>query len=81
MFALPISPTALFTAVTHADIFERMRRDAPDQMVREVNAGVVSAARLYVYSSDNSQERFVKNRMSTRQDSQPFFPNLAEPGK
>ncbi len=78
MFALPISPTALFSAVTHADIFERMRRDKPDQMVREVNAGVVSAARLYVYASDNSQERFVKNRMSTKQDSQPFFPSLAE---
>lgn len=77
LFALPISPTALFTAVTRAATFEKMRRDKPDDVVRHINAGVVSAARLYVYASDGSQERFVRNRMSTRMSGTPFFPSLA----
>jgi hypothetical protein len=79
LFALPISPTALFTAVTRAATFEKMRRDKPDDVVRHINFGVVSAARLYVYASDDSQERFVRNRMSTRMAGTPFFPSLANP--
>jgi hypothetical protein len=79
LFALPISPVALFTAVTRAATFEKMRRDKPDDVVRHINAGVVSAARLYVYASDKTQERFVRNRMSTRTVVPPFFPSLANP--
>jgi len=79
LLALPISPTALFTAVTKSDIFEKMRRDKPDDVVQHINAGVVSAARLYVYGSDNSQERFVRNRMSSKIVERPFFPSLANP--
>jgi hypothetical protein len=79
LFALPISPTALFVATTRAATFEKMRRDNPDKVVSHVNAGVVSAARLYVYASDESQERFVKNRMSTKLLGTPFFPTLANP--
>jgi hypothetical protein len=30
------------------------------------------------YASDNSQERFVRNHMSTAMDSGPFFPNIAK---
>lgn len=79
LFALPISPTALFTAVTRAATFERIRRTKPDDVVRRINAGVVSAARLYVYASDESQERFVRNRMSTKMSRTPFFPSLVPP--
>ena len=79
LFALSISPAALFIATTRAATFEKMRRDSPDDVVRHVNTGVVSAARLYVYASDESQERFVKNRISTKTLETPFFPNLANP--
>jgi hypothetical protein len=78
LFALPISPTALFTAVTRAAIFGRMQSEKPDDLVRHINEGVVSAARMYVYASDESQERFVRNRMSTRMLGTPFFPSLAK---
>jgi hypothetical protein len=79
LFALPISPTALFTAVTRVAAFEKMRREKPDDVVKHINAGVVSAARLYVYASEQSQERFLRNRMSTRMAGGPFFPSLANP--
>lgn len=77
LFALPISPTALFTAVTRQATFQKMQRDNPDLVVRHINTGVVSAARLYVYASDESQERFVRNRMSSKMAIAPFFPSLA----
>jgi hypothetical protein len=77
LFTLPISPTALFVSVTHPDIFERLRRTRPDQLVRQINTKVVSCARLYVYGADNSQEQFISNRMSSTQVAPPFFPSLA----
>lgn len=78
LFALPINPTSLFTAVTHAEIFHRLRRARPDQLVRQINASVVSRARLYVYSFDRTQERFIENRMSSAMEPPPFFPTLAQ---
>jgi hypothetical protein len=80
LFALPISPTTLFTAVTRASMFRRMQSDKPDNIVRQINAGAVSAARMYVFASDELQERFVRNRMSTRMSGPPFFPSLAGSG-
>ena len=77
LFALPISPTALFTAVTHDDIFERLRRERPTTLVKQINLAVVSSARLYVYGADRSQELFVSNRMSSTMVEPPFFPTLA----
>jgi hypothetical protein len=79
LFALPISPTVLFTAVTRAATFEKMQRDKADDVVKHINAGVVSAARLYVYASDKSQESFVRKQMSSKMVSTPFFPGLAKP--
>lgn len=81
LLALPISPTALFTAVTKAATIKikKMRTDKPDDVVRHINAGVVSAARLYVYGCDKSQDRFVLNRMSSKMVDTPFFPSLANP--
>jgi hypothetical protein len=76
-FTLPISPTALFTATTHPDIFRALQAMRPNELVRTINAEVVSQARLYVYSRDRSQERFVTNHMSSKMQPQPFFPSLA----
>jgi Protein of unknown function (DUF4238) len=74
--ALPISPTVLFTAVTHDDISERLRATPSNELVTEMNRSVVSSARLYVYSADASQERFIANRMSSSMQMPPFFPSL-----
>ena len=77
LFALPISPTHLFMAVTHADIFEKLRSARPDILVTQINTRVVSCARLYVYSADLTQNRFISNRMSSSMEMPPFFPMLA----
>ncbi len=76
LLMLPISPTVLFTAVTHRHMFERVRKQRPDDLVRFVNEDVVSKARRFVYSSDNRQERFIFNRMSTAKELPPFYPSL-----
>lgn len=78
LFALPISPTSLFTAATHSDIFNKLRKTGPDELVRQINTSVVSRARLYVYGSDRTQERFIENRMSSAMEMPPFFPTLAK---
>jgi hypothetical protein len=75
-FTLPISPTVLFTATTHADIFRGLRRTRANDLVRIINTEVVSQARLYVYSSDRTQDRFVMRRMSSKMQAPPFFPSL-----
>src|SRR5436190_14028682 len=74
---LPISPTALFTATTHPDIYRAISRTRPSELVRTINAEVVSQARLHVYSSDRMQDQFVTNNMSSRIQQPPFFPRLA----
>lgn len=79
-FMLPISPTVLFTATTHPDIFLTLRRKRPNALVRAINTEVVSQARLYAYSQDKTQERFITNRMSSRMQPQPFFPSLIRDG-
>lgn len=76
LFALPISPTALFTAVTHADIFADLRRTEPETLVRTMNNAVVSSSRLYVYSASRDQDRFISNWMSSEMSVPPFFPSL-----
>ncbi|CAL80028.1 hypothetical protein BRADO6401 [Bradyrhizobium sp. ORS 278] len=77
LFALPISPTKLFTAVTHPDILQKMRQEKPDEVVKTMNAATVAAARRFVYASDRSQDRFIRNRISTAMVKEPFFPSLA----
>jgi Protein of unknown function (DUF4238) len=78
-FALPISPTVLFTVASHADNFENARRKKPDELVRDINMAAVGAARLCVYAQDRSQERFIQNRMATNMEPTPFFPTLVRP--
>lgn len=77
LFALPISPTALFTAVTHVEIFEALRKTNSEELVRYINAHVVSSARIFVYSINRMQESFISNRMSSSMQPPPFFPSLA----
>lgn len=76
LFTLPISPTVLFTATTHPDIFRALRRTRTNDLVRNINMAVVSQARLYVYSRDRTQDQFVMGRMSSRMQEAPFFPTL-----
>lgn len=77
LFLLPISPSVLFTAATHVEIFQNLRRTQPDELVKKINEITVSRARLYVYSSDRNPERFISRRMSSSMVAPPFFPTLS----
>ena len=77
LFALPINPTRLFTAVSHLEVFNSLRQRSPKELTVMINTEVVSRARRYVYAVDRKQEQFVANRMSSGMVTPPFFPSLA----
>lgn len=77
MITLPISPTMLFVAVNDPTIFDVLRRTKPREIVGHVNAHLVTRARRFVWAADQSQTPFVQTNMSTKLESTPFFPNLA----
>ncbi|MBE7728250.1 DUF4238 domain-containing protein [Komagataeibacter sp. FXV3] len=73
---LPISPTMLFMACADESIFEAISRSNQTEIVRTINEYVVSHARRYVFSSDETQESLIKNRMSSSMVKPPFFPSF-----
>jgi Protein of unknown function (DUF4238) len=76
LVSIPISPTKLFVAANEDAIFAKLRRSESDDLVRHMNAYVVSRARRFVWAQDASQERFITNRMSTKLEPTPLFPNI-----
>jgi hypothetical protein len=77
MVSLPISPTLLFVACDGSDTLVRLSKDDPDRLVKTMNCYVVGCARRYVFSCDERQATFIRNRMSTSMVKPPFFPSLA----
>ncbi len=76
LISMPASPTKLFVAANQSSTFDKLRRTEAHKVVCEVNKFVVSRARQFVWANDQSQERFVENRMSTAMESTPLFPNV-----
>jgi hypothetical protein len=74
--SLPISPTKLFVAANHEAFLQAILKAKPETMVTEVNAYVVGRARRFVWAADQSQERFIENRMSRTLEPMPLFPTL-----
>jgi hypothetical protein len=74
---LPLSPTSLFVAADEIAHLGEIQRSDPCKLITEVNKYVVSHARTYVFSEDTSQERFIRNWMSSNKTTPPFFPELA----
>ncbi|MTV16318.1 MULTISPECIES: DUF4238 domain-containing protein [Bradyrhizobium] len=64
--AMPISPTAIFFAVRGERMLQRIKAMDTDELVQKVNAGVVLQAVKYVYGMDDSQLRFVSNRLGKK---------------
>lgn len=60
---LPVGPRRLFVAAKDRKIIDRIRSAGEDALVNETNAHVVGAANKYVYGSNDSQLRFIQNRM------------------
>jgi hypothetical protein len=76
LISIPISPTKLFVAANEEATFGKLRRNKPNDLVRHVNLHLVSRARRFVWAQDASQERFIVNRMSTKREPTPLFPNI-----
>jgi hypothetical protein len=74
--ALPISPTRLFLAANRKELLAQIHHKNPNNVVAALNGHVVSRARRFVYASDESQGRFIENRMSTSLEPTPLFPGF-----
>lgn len=70
---LPISPAHLFVAANKEDVLQKIAKIHARELSSELNHYVVSQAENYVYSEDDSQLRFVRNRLG-RQPSQFVAP-------
>jgi hypothetical protein len=75
---LPISPTLLFFASNDEATAKRLPFVQAKDIIQQVNAITVARARRYVYAHDESQTRFVANRMSTQLEKTPLMPELAK---
>jgi hypothetical protein len=64
--AMPISPTAIFFAVRSENMFKRIKAMDADELVEKVNTGVALQAIKYVYGINDSQLRFVANRLGKK---------------
>jgi hypothetical protein len=62
--AIPISPIHIFIASNSERVFSTIKSQTHDQLVIQCNNVVVQSARKYVWGLDNSQLRFVENRLT-----------------
>lgn len=60
---LPVGPRRLFVAAKDRKLIDRIRSAGEDALVAATNAHVVGTANKYVYGSNDSQLRFIQNRM------------------
>jgi hypothetical protein len=75
--SLAIGPSLLFVASDSYDFLQMLTRMDPSILAQEMNRFAVSYARRYVFSSDESQATFIRNRMSRDKAKPPFFPALS----
>src|SRR6202022_1557198 len=60
---VPISPTKLFLAANNPGIRQAVRSRDPSKVTTDINNAVASQARQLVWGIDDSQLRFVQNRI------------------
>lgn len=63
---IPIGPRRLFLATRQKSAKKLIEQSDVDALTTKVNTHVVEAANKYVYGTDDSQLRFVQNRMGTK---------------
>jgi hypothetical protein len=69
---LPISPRRLFIATKNEDTFEIFHEMNPNKLAEAVNNQVAQQAHRFVFGCDDSQLRFVANRLGKRVWSSPI---------
>jgi Protein of unknown function (DUF4238) len=62
--AIPISPFHLFIASRSEHVFTEFKQRDHKDLVFQCNNAVVTYAKKYVWGLDNSQLRFVENRLT-----------------
>lgn len=70
--ALPIGPRILFVATNNIETENKIRTIDATIMMTQVNHRVAAQARKYVYGTDNTQLRFVENRLGRKLPSTPL---------
>jgi hypothetical protein len=73
---LPISPRKLFIAANSDRTIADLTGVNGKEVMQRSNVFVASRARRYVYAIDRSQDRFIRNRMSTDMEPIPLFPGI-----
>jgi Protein of unknown function (DUF4238) len=69
---LPISPRRLFIAAKNDETFQSFREMNPNELAQAVNNQVSQQAHKFVFGCDDSQLRFVANRLGKRVWSSPL---------
>jgi hypothetical protein len=72
--AMPISPTVIFFAVRSENSLKRINAMGDNKLVARINMGVALQAVKYVYGVDDTQLRFVANRLGKRSPTPPLSP-------
>jgi hypothetical protein len=70
--ALPIGPRKLFITTNNIEAENMIRAIDAGIIMRQINDRVASQARKYVYGDDDSQVRFVENRLGRKWPSTPL---------
>ncbi len=70
--ALPVGPLSLFIASNNVETEDIIKNMDPRQLMAQVNNRVASQARKFVYGTDDSQLRFVANRLGKMEPSTPL---------
>jgi hypothetical protein len=73
---VPISPRKLFIAANSDRTIADLTGVNGKEVMQRSNVFVASRARRYVYAIDRSQDRFIRNRMSTDMEPTPLFPGI-----
>ena len=70
--AIPIGPFKLFVATNNEETTVRLRNMPPALLMRQTNERVALQARRFVYGIDDTQSRFVENRLAKQLPSTPL---------
>lgn len=76
VLSIPLSPTKVFA--NDGATFNKLRCATAEELVRNINTYVVARARRFVWAQDGSQKGFVDDRMSTKLEPTPLFPNISQ---
>jgi hypothetical protein len=74
--AIPIGPLAVFVATNTKESDDIIKNMNPRELMQQINERVTSQARQFVYGTDDSQLRFVENRLGKMVPSTPLDTRL-----